>query len=108
MSPLDRNGGGDGMRNTGIGFPHGSVRKVVQDNVNGFVCADTDEMVRRVSDIDTIDRRTVRRISETRFSSEKISQDYLALYEKLRAGEINDNRKINYARFAFQFTRGSL
>jgi glycosyltransferase involved in cell wall biosynthesis len=74
-----------------LGFPYGSVPEVVQDKINGFVCRDTDEMVQRVGDIGAIDRRTVRRIAESRFSSEKISADYLALYEKLIARR---NKKI--------------
>jgi glycosyltransferase involved in cell wall biosynthesis len=66
-----------------LGIPYGAVPEVVEDGVNGFICRDADEMVRRVEDISKIDRRKVRQIAEERFSNTKIAADYLQLYTQL-------------------------
>ena len=81
-----------------LGFPFGSVSEVVVDNINGFICSNTDEMVERVNIVNTIDRKSVRKIAEARFSNSKIATDYLELYRKLinranRENEINKKSK---------------
>ena len=67
-----------------VGFPFGAVPVVVEDGVNGFLCRDTQEMISRVGDVRRIDRLNVRKIAERRFSNERISSDYLALYQELQ------------------------
>jgi glycosyltransferase involved in cell wall biosynthesis len=66
-----------------LGFPRGSVPEVVEDGKNGFICSDTESMVRGVMNIQAIDRRKVRQIAEEKFSNSKITDDYLSLYIKL-------------------------
>ncbi|RYG39899.1 MAG: glycosyltransferase, partial [Chitinophagaceae bacterium] len=67
-----------------IGFPFGSVPEVVEDGVTGFQCNNTDEIAQKVQEITRIDRRTVRKVAEQRFSDKAIVSHYLALYEKHR------------------------
>jgi glycosyltransferase involved in cell wall biosynthesis len=66
-----------------LGFPYGSIPEVVENNVNGFVCKDIEEMILRVGDMAAIDRHKVRQVAEARFSDNKIVMDYLALYKKM-------------------------
>ena len=66
-----------------LGFPCGSVPEVIQDGINGFVCADVREMAARVQDLGQIDRAAVRKVAEQRFTDGVIAADYLALYEKM-------------------------
>jgi glycosyltransferase involved in cell wall biosynthesis len=66
-----------------LGLPFGSVPEVVRDGINGFLCRDTDDMVRRIADIPTIDRRKVREIAEQYFSNTKIAADYMQLYHRM-------------------------
>jgi len=66
-----------------LGFPYGSVPEIVQNGINGFVCSDTAEMIRRVGDLTTIDRVRVRQIAEERFSDTRVVADYLSLYKDL-------------------------
>jgi len=63
-----------------IGLRRGSVPEIVQDGVNGFVCASVDGMAAAVARISAIDRRACRAICERRFSDEAITQAYLDLY----------------------------
>jgi glycosyltransferase involved in cell wall biosynthesis len=66
-----------------LGLPFGSVPEVVRDGINGYLCRDIDDMVRRIADIPAIDRKKVRQIAEQDFSNTKIAADYLALYSRL-------------------------
>jgi glycosyltransferase involved in cell wall biosynthesis len=64
-----------------LGFPFGSVPEVIQDGINGFICSNTEEMIGRVKELVAIDRQTVRRTAEEKFSNTKIVADYLELYK---------------------------
>jgi glycosyltransferase involved in cell wall biosynthesis len=66
-----------------LGFPFGSVPEVVDDGVTGFICTDTEDMVRRVHDIPSLNRKKVRLIADQRFSDEVIIHQYIALYESM-------------------------
>ena len=63
-----------------IGFARGSVPEVVRNGVNGFACDGVDDAVAAVSRIAAIDRATVRRDCETRFSDAAIVDAYLNVY----------------------------
>ena len=67
-----------------IGFARGSVPEIVENGVNGFICNDLDEMVIKIKQIDKIDRASVRKIAEEKFSSEVIAKHYLDLYQSLQ------------------------
>jgi glycosyltransferase involved in cell wall biosynthesis len=64
-----------------IGFFRGSVPEVVEDNVTGFVCTTTDEMVLAIGKLASINRETVWKTAMRRFSSDSIVSEYLKLYE---------------------------
>jgi glycosyltransferase involved in cell wall biosynthesis len=67
-----------------LGFPLGAVPEVVEHGVNGFICADVDDMARLVLEVPSIHRADVRRTAEARFSSDVIVDEYLTLYSRLR------------------------
>jgi glycosyltransferase involved in cell wall biosynthesis len=66
-----------------IGFSRGSVPEVVRDGVNGFVVADVDAAVRAVARLGDIDRATVRRDCEQRFSCDTIVNAYEDIYREV-------------------------
>ncbi len=66
-----------------IGFPRGSVAEVVSNGVNGFVVSDVAAAAKTVERLTSIDRCTVRRICEDRFSSNVIIEQYLDLYREV-------------------------
>jgi len=64
-----------------IAFPGGSVEEIVCDGVNGWMCADVDEMARRIRSLD-VDPRRCRSFVETTFSIDKMAAAYLEVYQR--------------------------
>jgi len=68
-----------------IAWPHGSVPEVVEPGVNGFLCSEIDSALRAVAQLDSLDRARCRERFESRFTSERMARDYVAVYERLIA-----------------------
>ncbi len=66
-----------------IAYPSGSVGEVMKDGVTGFVVADEDAAVAAVKRIPEIDRRKCRDYFERCFTSARMTQDYLRIYERM-------------------------
>ena len=66
-----------------LGFGRGAVPEIVANGLNGYVCKDTHEMVEKIAACRTLDRGSIRKIAEERFSNKKISADYLNLYARM-------------------------
>jgi glycosyltransferase involved in cell wall biosynthesis len=66
-----------------IAYPHGSVPEIVDDGISGFLVHDQEEATRAVARISEIDRKGCRKRFEERFTARRMTQDYLALYERL-------------------------
>ncbi len=69
-----------------IAFRRGSVPEVVEDGVTGFVVDSMAEAVAACARVDALDRATVRRRFEQRWTSGRMADDYVALYERLIGG----------------------
>jgi glycosyltransferase involved in cell wall biosynthesis len=67
-----------------IAFRNGSVPELVTEDA-GFVVSSVDEGVDAASRIGEIDRRAVRACFESRFSAERMTRDYVSVYERLIA-----------------------
>lgn len=61
----------------------GSVPEVVDDGETGFICDSLEEMVLAIRRLDEIDRTTCRRHTERRFSTQRMAEDYVTVYQKL-------------------------
>jgi len=68
-----------------IALAHGSVPEVIDHGVSGFVVNSVDEAVEAARSIGTLDRQTIRKRFEERFTAERMAQDYLAAYRRLPA-----------------------
>lgn len=66
-----------------IAFNRGSVPEIVKHNETGFVVDTIDHMAEAVKRIDSIDRRVCRNHVMGRFSIEKMTEQYAALFQKL-------------------------
>jgi glycosyltransferase involved in cell wall biosynthesis len=66
-----------------IAFRGGSVEEVIEDGVTGFIVDSIEEAVEAVQRISSIDRRQCRAIFEERFSSRRMCDDYLRVYERV-------------------------
>ncbi|MGD9995897.1 MAG: glycosyltransferase family 4 protein [Ilumatobacteraceae bacterium] len=69
-----------------VAFPEGAAPEIVDHGLTGFLCRDEDEMVERLRQIDTIDRRECRRTAEQRFSADRMVADHVALYRRIVNG----------------------
>jgi glycosyltransferase involved in cell wall biosynthesis len=63
----------------------GSVPEVIDHGRSGYIAESVDEMIEAVRDYRRFDRREVRATAEERFSMERMTDDHLALYERLLA-----------------------
>ena len=68
-----------------IALRQGSVPEVIEDGVTGFICDDEDEMVDAIGRIDEIDRSRCRQVAEERFSTERMADEYVDVFETLCA-----------------------
>jgi len=75
-----------------IAFNRGSVPEIVEPGVTGFIVDNIEEAVAAIPLAKALDRSTIRRRFEERFSVERMARDYLGLYDEvLRAGS-NERR----------------
>jgi glycosyltransferase involved in cell wall biosynthesis len=98
-----------------LAFRRGSVPEIVDEGVTGYIVDTPEEAIAALPDVLSLDRRTVRRRFEERFSAERMARDYLKVYHSLlnapvrgdfegreletarRPGRINGNGKGFYA-----------
>ena len=66
-----------------IAYRHGSVPEVLADERIGFVVTELEEAVQAAKKVNQIDRRACRAYFEDRFGVERMTRDYLAVYEEL-------------------------
>ncbi len=64
-----------------IAFERGSVREVMKDGVSGQIVKTVDEGVAFIHQIDQFDRKRCRQYFEDRFTSRKMAEGYMSLYE---------------------------
>ncbi len=66
-----------------ISFARGAAPEIVADQVSGFLVRTVDEMVERISQIDTIDRDAVRMHFERNFSARVMAEKYTEVYKQV-------------------------
>jgi glycosyltransferase involved in cell wall biosynthesis len=64
-------------------FPIGAAPEIVEDGLTGYLCEDEDDMAKRVIDAQTLDRATCRAAVMTRFSTARVVEEHLALYQRV-------------------------
>jgi len=68
-----------------IAYRRGSMPELIDHGVTGFLVDSFEEAADAIGRIDTIDRAACRRAAEERFSVDRMTDAYLALYETLLA-----------------------
>ena len=66
-----------------IAFPRGSAPELIRDGETGYLVGDVDEMVAAVRRVDRIDPRRCRDHVAEHFSVARMTDGYLALYERI-------------------------
>ncbi len=63
-----------------LAFACGSVPEIIEDGLTGRIASTMDEAVRAIPGVLALDRKAIRRRFEERFSSIRMTKDYLRLY----------------------------
>lgn len=66
-----------------IAYARGSMPELIEDGVTGFLVDSFEEAVEAIGRLGEIDRAACRRAVEERFSVERMTDDYLALYRRI-------------------------
>ena len=67
-----------------IAYRKGSMPEVIDEDVTGRVVDSLDEAVTAVAEIPRIDRQRCSQRARERFGADRMVDDYLAIYRKLR------------------------
>ncbi len=65
-----------------IATPRGGLREIVQDGVNGFLCADHECAVKAIGRLTAIDRDACRKSAEQNYSPRSAANRFLAVYQR--------------------------
>lgn len=68
-----------------VAYPEGAAPEIVDHGITGFLCRDEDDLVRRIADVQVLDRTDCRRAAEARFSTARMVADHVELYERVVA-----------------------
>ena len=66
-----------------IAWRRGSVPEIVEEGVTGFIVESEEEAVAALKRVASLNRQTVRKRFEARFTAERMARDYLAIYKRL-------------------------
>jgi glycosyltransferase involved in cell wall biosynthesis len=66
-----------------IAFRRGSVPEIIQDGVSGFVVDNEMQAAAALSRIADLDRQVIRQAFERRFTTRRMTIDYLGIYQRL-------------------------
>lgn len=69
-----------------IGWRNGSVPEIVVDGKTGYIIDSIGEGVKKLRQIDRIDRKDCRKHVLNHFTASKMAQSYLSIYSKLLYG----------------------
>ncbi|MCU1251888.1 MAG: glycosyl transferase [Edaphobacter sp.] len=70
-----------------VAYGMGSVPEVVDDGTTGYIVDSVDAAANAIKRLDVLDRRTIRKVFEQRFSVRRMCQDYIRIYQRIRDGE---------------------
>ena len=68
-----------------LAYRCGSIPEIIEDGVTGFICDNLDGMVAAIDRLPLIRRQRCRDSFKTRFTVERMVQDYLAIYQRMAA-----------------------
>ena len=75
-----------------VAFHGGCAAEMIYDHVTGFACDSLDEMVHVLPLVKDFDRKACRNVFEKRFSVERMTDQYVHLYERLIASATSHRR----------------
>lgn len=76
-----------------IAFSRGSMPEIITGGVNGFLVSNSSEAVDAVKRIGAISRAECRRVAESRFSRDRMVDDYLEVYNRIIQETTTEDRR---------------
>lgn len=73
-----------------LALNQGSIPEVIKHKVTGFVENDIDSLIKRVREVENIDRSACRKHVEDNFSAERMTEGYLNVFRKIISSRIED------------------
>jgi len=70
-----------------IAFGRGSIPEIIQHAKTGYIVDDVDHAVEAVTAARSLDRRACRQDAEVRFSSDRMTSDYIRVYQQILEAE---------------------
>lgn len=77
-----------------LAFRRGSVPEIIEDRVTGRIVNTPEEAVKVLPEVLALDRRTVRRHFEERFSVKRMADDYVRLYLRQAKQLVRQDRRV--------------
>jgi glycosyltransferase involved in cell wall biosynthesis len=69
-----------------LAFPYGAAPEIIDSGRTGFLCTDERDMVATVDRVGELDRNACRAAAEQRFGLDRMAEDHIRLYERVRSG----------------------
>jgi glycosyltransferase involved in cell wall biosynthesis len=66
-----------------VGLRHGAVEEIVEEGVSGFTATTSEDFGELIPRCFALDRHRIRQGAQARFSAERMTKDYVKLYEQL-------------------------
>jgi len=82
-----------------IAFGFGSVPEIIDGGRSGFIVNSVEEAVNAVKKLDLIPRKNVRQCFEQRFTVQRMTHDYLGIYQKMIYIKRIEKQKYNNQHF---------
>lgn len=77
-----------------IAFSRGSVPEIVENGKNGFIVHTEAEALEAIQQVPSLDRKTVRKCFEEKFSARRMALEYVAVYQKLQKRATSTNNLV--------------
>lgn len=75
-----------------IAYNRGSVPEIIEHKKNGFIINSIDEGITAIEKIDLIDRKQCRKIFEEKYTANRMTQNYLRIYDSMIRNKNNSSR----------------
>lgn len=66
-----------------VATPHGSVPELIEDGATGFIRTSEDELINVLARVGELDRSYCRQVAQERFSTKRMVQEHLRLYQQI-------------------------
>lgn len=66
-----------------VAIKRGSMAELIKHGITGFLCSSVEEMIDSVKEVKNLDRSLCRKWVEERFTSDRMVEEYIKVYEKI-------------------------